>query len=114
LDPRGGLGQVIGVLHPIIYAVLIDVREALALLPCRLDQSLAKLHALLGRQLREDLLSRLLVYVGWEVRGHLLVAGSSFLVGDRPRTLPEAVDEVLVIALRTARWLVSGIHNRAS
>jgi hypothetical protein len=101
LDPRGGLGQVIGVLHPIVYAVLIDVGEALALLPCRLDQGLAKLHALIGRQLREDLLSRSLVYVRREVRGHLLVAGCRFLVGDRPRSLPETVDEVLVIALRT-------------
>jgi len=99
LDPRGGLGQVIGVLHPIIYAVPIDVREALALLPCRLDQGLTKLHALLGRQLREDLLSRLLVYVRREVRGNPLIAGSSFLLRDRPRSLPEAVDEVLVIAL---------------
>jgi hypothetical protein len=49
LDPRGGLGQVIGVLHPIVYTVLIDVSEALVLLPCRLDQGLTKLHALLGR-----------------------------------------------------------------
>jgi len=114
LHLRGGLGQVLGVLQPIVYAVLVDVREALALLPRRLDQSLAELHALLGRQVREDLLGRLLVYVGRWVRGHLLVAEGRFLLGDRPRSLPEAVDEVLVIALRIAERIVSGIHNRTS
>jgi hypothetical protein len=41
----------------------------------------------------------LLVYVRREVRGNPLIAGSSFLLRDRPRSLPEAVDEVLVIAL---------------
>jgi hypothetical protein len=41
------------------------------------------LDALLRRQLREDFLGRLLVYVGWEVRGHLLISGSLLLIGDR-------------------------------
>jgi hypothetical protein len=47
LHLHGGLGQVIGVLHPIVYAVPIDVRDALVLLACRLDQSLAEVHVLL-------------------------------------------------------------------
>ena len=54
----------LGVLQPIIYASPIHVREALALLARLLDQLLTELHALLRGQLREDVLGRLLVYVG--------------------------------------------------
>jgi hypothetical protein len=66
------------------------------------------LHALLRRQLREDFLGRLLVYVGWEVQGHLLISGSRLLIGDRQGSLPEAVDEVLVVLARGAKGLGVG------
>src|SRR3712207_8570699 len=76
LHPRGGLRQVVGVLQAVVYAVLVDVGKALTLLASRLDQGLAELHALLGRELGEDFLGGPLVDVGRKVRGHLLVAGS--------------------------------------
>src|SRR3712207_3422203 len=111
LHPRGGLRQVVGVLQAVVYAVLVDVGEALALLPGGLDQGLAELHALLGRELGEDFLGGPLVDVGREVRGHLLVAGSRLLLGDRPRALPEALKVVLVVPTRRVEGIVVGLHG---
>jgi hypothetical protein len=109
--PESGAWRgVVGVLQPIIYAVLVNVGEALTLLARRLDQNLAKLQALLGRQLREDFLCGLLVHVGWEVGGYLLIARSRLLVGDRLRSLPEVIDEVLVVLTRSAEGVALGLH----
>ncbi len=59
----GLLREEVGVLQPIIHAIPIHFREALAVLAHLLDQLLTELHALLRGQLREDVLNRLLVYV---------------------------------------------------
>ena len=109
------LREEVGILQPVVYAVPIDVREALALLACLLDQLLTELHALLGRQLGEDVLGRLLVDVGGKLRGHLLVAGSCFLIGDRLRSLPEVLDKVLMILLLGAtKRVVLGVDALVS
>lgn len=74
----------------------------MALLLGRLDQLLAELHALLGRHLGEDALCRLLVVVGGQVRGDLLVALRCLPIRDRPRSLLIAIGEVLVAFLEPA------------
>jgi len=88
-------------LQAVVYAVLVHIGEAVPLLPGGLDQLLAKLHTLLRRHLREDVLGRLLVDVGGKVRSHLLVAGRRLLVRDRSGALLVAIHEVLVLLLRT-------------
>ena len=91
--------QEVGVLQPVVYPVAVDVREVLAPPAGGLDQLLAELHALLGRQLREDVLGGLAVHVGGELRGDLFVARRRLLIGDRLRPLPEAIQVVVVVLL---------------
>jgi hypothetical protein len=56
LHSCGHLNQVVGVLQPVVYAVLVDVGEALTLPSRRLDEGLTELHALLGSELGEAFL----------------------------------------------------------
>src|SRR5215207_2955642 len=98
LDVGRLLGEEVGVLQAVVYAVLVDVREALALLASGLDQGLPQLHALLGRQLGDDLLSRLLVNLREKLGGYLLVAGLRLLPGDRLRTLTVPLYEVPLVS----------------
>lgn len=108
------LCEEVGVLQAVVYAVLVDIREAHALLASRLDQLLAELHALLGRELREDVLGRLLVHIGGKLRGNLLVASRRLLIRNRLRSLLEAVDKVLVVLLRTTERVVCPIYTLIS
>ena len=51
------LGKIARILHPVIDAIAVHVRKADAALLCSLLEIAAQLHALLGRQAREGLLS---------------------------------------------------------
>ena len=110
LDLGRLLGEKVGVLQAVVYTVLVDVGEALALLAGGLDQGLPQLHALLRRQLGEDVLCRLLVDLGGKLRGDLLVAGRRLLPGYRLRALAVTVDEVLLVSRRVPERVVPLIH----
>jgi hypothetical protein len=61
--PARRLGQVVGVLQPVVYAVLVEVDETVALSLCLLAQVPPELHPLLGRHASEGLLGCLQVFV---------------------------------------------------
>jgi hypothetical protein len=65
-------------------------------------------------QQRKDVLRRLLVDLRGELGGHLLVAGCRLPFRDRLRSLPETVDEVLVVLLRTTERGVGAIYASIS
>src|SRR5215210_4724413 len=104
------LGQVVGVLQPVVYAILVEVDEVVALPLCLLAQVPPELHPLLGRHAGEGLLGRLQVIVRGELRGHLAVAVRRLLLRDSLRALLVAVDEVFDVPLHFVGRGIAGVH----
>ncbi|QIN77819.1 hypothetical protein GBA65_04010 [Rubrobacter marinus] len=116
LHPRRRLGQVRRVLHAVVDAVAVGVREAHPLLARGLHELLAELHPLLGRHVREDVLRRLLKDLRRKLRRHLPVTGLRLLRREAGRALLlEAVEKLLLVLRQVAHLatrIVSGIHKR--
>src|SRR2546423_4043280 len=107
------LGQVGGVLV-VAHAAVRDTGHAHALLLCLLRQILTKLHPLLRRQAIQGGHGRLLVLLGGQLRGDLLVAIQHLLVGVPLGRMPlvVAVDKVLVVLLLlAAQNVLQEVHH---
>jgi hypothetical protein len=106
------LGQAVGVLV-VAHAAVRDTGHAHPLLLCLLHQMVTKLHPLVRRQAIQGGHCGLLVLLGGQLRGDLLIAIQHLLVGVSPGRMPLiiAVDKVLLVLLLAAQNVLQKAHH---